>query len=1046
MAIGFQLSASGNKTSTNGTTIAVTISSTAGDMVIVGVAFPSTSISVSSITDTGGNTYHRIATLANGTLTVELWKTDSVSPLATGGTVTVTLSGTGARATAEVATYRGVAFAGEGGQTHTGTTSPITSGSTTLVEPNSDWLIFYGAEAGVNVFTAQNGSLRVQDGTTGIRGVLIDSNGAASPVTCSATFTAATWAGLAVELRLLGSTQSENLNNWADGLTSHLDLALGLADDNGPNWADSLTVSIGLALTDNEGSNWAEVVTPVLSLLVAFTDALVLSDQASAVLGSSQPSLTLSDTLVFNDSLLLGYGQQIKDQLLLQDVSPVLTGQYVVSIICPHLSDWQEAIIEQFSHIAMPLTDFWGTATVNNLWFDAFASLTGLGFNYSDALTLSDAVVVDASGIGVNLSDALTLTDVVGLGYGDLITDQLVLTESFASVLGGGAALSEALADALVMSDATLLLLGDLLSFSDQLVLSDVAALLFTYGSGFSDTLTITDSSGLGYGFSIADGLSLSDTLASLFSFAEIVADTLTLTDALVVGYGQGPVDSLTLVDSTSVGYGDIISDQLILSDAEAAVLACLELLSDQLVLSDAINVGYGNLFTDQLTLADFVLLGYGDLLSDQLVLSDAIAINAGQALQTEVLADALTLVDVVGIGYGSGVFETLTIVDSSALGYGLGIADALLLTDTAASVLLELILIADTLSLGDAATVGYGQGSVDALTLSDASGIGYGDLIADTLVMTDAFAFNAGQAAQTEVLADTLTMLDALSLMEGFLQGNVDQLVLVDASGLGYGDVISDQLLLSDVLSLLKTFGLSFSETITISDATFAGYGLGIVDILALTDSLGFNLSSSSAQFSDSLTLLDGLAVGYGLLFSEVIVLVDAVQVSTGQPNIVLNLADQLSLVEQLISGYGFLTGDQVTLADSTSFLESLLLLINEATPAQQDALQSLFNAALVLQDAGVLQDQLATTWGILFAGDSLALADQLTVSLQNLIALALAEPDVANWLDAVLTSMVFAPGKIVLASLRVFNEVDASASVSGEIQAGQLFVKTEV
>ena len=121
----------------------------------------------------------------------------------------------------------------------------------------------------------------------------------------------------------------------------------------------------------------------------------------------------------------------------------------------------------------------------------------------------------------------------------------------------------------------------------------------------------------------------------------------------------------------------------------------------------------------------------------------------------------------------------------------------------------------------------------------------------------------------------------------------------------------------------------------------------------------------------------------------------------------------------------------------DQTAFMGAMLAMIADATPVMLDALGALFAAGLACNDFAVFQDQLATTWGIIVGTESLVMADALLPSLQWVIALALVDSDVANWLDAVLATMVFSPGNIVMASLAVLGRIIASLQVEPEVDA---------
>jgi len=198
MAIGFGTSAVGAKSLTSGTSFTIALSSSSNAQIVVVVISTNNGNLVTSITDGGGNTYFRNNSIAQSGLTVEVWSSNTPHAAAS-GTITVNVT-TGFRCAGVAASYTGVDLVDVTTAATTGSTSPITTGSTVLRDA-SDWLLMGGGLAAANTFTAQNGQLRNQNTTTGLSVCLIDSNGASSPVTDSATMTAANWGQVGVFLR-----------------------------------------------------------------------------------------------------------------------------------------------------------------------------------------------------------------------------------------------------------------------------------------------------------------------------------------------------------------------------------------------------------------------------------------------------------------------------------------------------------------------------------------------------------------------------------------------------------------------------------------------------------------------------------------------------------------------------------------------------------------------------------------------------------------------------------------------------------------------------
>jgi hypothetical protein len=182
--ISFQNSATGSK-GTGGTTFTIGLSSTAGDVVVVAIAYPSNTISVSSVQDANSppSTYNLISRINNGGITTEVWSSAS-SPtlLPTGGTITVTVSASGIVCVGVAVSYRGV-----GVQPGLGTSNIVSSGSSLqssfTLFVSGGWRVAAFGVASPVVFTATSGSIRAQaiDGTSVVSVCLVDSSGVFPP-------------------------------------------------------------------------------------------------------------------------------------------------------------------------------------------------------------------------------------------------------------------------------------------------------------------------------------------------------------------------------------------------------------------------------------------------------------------------------------------------------------------------------------------------------------------------------------------------------------------------------------------------------------------------------------------------------------------------------------------------------------------------------------------------------------------------------------------------------------------------------------------------
>jgi hypothetical protein len=309
-----------------------------------------------------------------------------------------------------------------------------------------------------------------------------------------------------------------------------------------------------------------------------------------------------------------------------------------------------------------------------------------------------------------------------------------------------------------------------------------------------------------------------------------------------------------------------------------------------------------------------------------------------------------------------------------------------------------------EQLTLSDTGALGYGFLISDQLSLSDAVSSTYVLLITDQLVLSDNISIQELGALISIFPSDQLTMSDGTAFGYGLLPS--DQLLLSEQTILGYGSLVHDQLIQTDAFSYAYVLFVTAADQITLSDAL-------VTQLQALS------------SFAETLVFSDNLVIGIGNQITDQMVMADAPVFG-----FTLNLNDQMNtLSEQVGAGYGNATSDQITTqSDQLAFVESMLIQIADATPAQLDALASLFTFGLQINDAVVFQEQLTTLWGLI-TGDSLALVDQLNPQLIGPLYLALTDQDAANWLDAVLTQIVFAPSAIVLHSISVEPELQITA-----------------
>jgi hypothetical protein len=160
----------------------------------------------------------------------------------------------------------------------------------------------------------------------------------------------------------------------------------------------------------------------------------------------------------------------------------------------------------------------------------------GYGFLLSDSESGNWLdTVIRVLGLNETLTDTVNnWLDFLLAGYGNLTSDQLVLTDS--QSLG----------------------YGFLLSDSESGNWDDFV--LIGYGSAASDQLVIVDSLSSGYGFLLSDNLNnWLDLVETVVGIVEVLADSESAnwSDSLQLGYGNLTSDALTLSDQLMAGYGN---------------------------------------------------------------------------------------------------------------------------------------------------------------------------------------------------------------------------------------------------------------------------------------------------------------------------------------------------------------------------------------------------------------------------------------------------------------------------------------------------------
>ena len=465
----------------------------------------------------------------------------------------------------------------------------------------------------------------------------------------------------------------------------------------------------------------------------------------------------------------------------------------------------------------------------------------------------------------------------------------------------GTTALTENLADSITLSEALGLGFGDV--FSDNATLSDTPVVVLGLGYSFSDSFTINDAS-----FQVT--LNLPEVVSDSFSFSDAatyalavdpfiqfsVADSFTVVDAAPAVYYDTPVfDNLDFEDSIQVALVGVrfisvfdafaladliqntpipipinlfVSDTLLFSEYQ---IYDNYAFGDQLFFSDAILVWSGSLqqndsfafvdnlleldvgvvepLADSFSLSDAIvpLLTIPESVGDHVLFTDGLAfalpISVDPSTQSPPSIDNILFTDSILLALSSLAFgDQIILVDSTNLLYGSGITQ------------IDSIVLADAMNVALVSTVvNLSQTKVDILSFSDGIGLGLLGLL-------------SGTPSDTVSFSDNLTLL-------------VTNTFFAATEAVGDSFILSD----SSSLELVGLEVISSSDMVSFSENLQLNLGLILSDSVSLTDSMNEALRENAASindgivFSDSVTI-SGLAVQLTITVSETLSLSDVV------------------------------------------------------------------------------------------------------------------------------------------------------------------------
>lgn len=193
-----------NTATTSTATTGATQTVNAGDIIIVVVSIRTATSTVSSITDTAGNTYSLIPGAAiNNTVRVEIWASFAKFSSTTNA-ITVNL-GAGSKFTIDAAAYSGASVIGPVATSTQGTANPTQSFTTTTV---GSFVVGGFAGQGTGTFAISTGNSRAATTTSGggsntnVGGAIADNTAASTgSLTVAYTSTDTTWAMAIIELQ-----------------------------------------------------------------------------------------------------------------------------------------------------------------------------------------------------------------------------------------------------------------------------------------------------------------------------------------------------------------------------------------------------------------------------------------------------------------------------------------------------------------------------------------------------------------------------------------------------------------------------------------------------------------------------------------------------------------------------------------------------------------------------------------------------------------------------------------------------------------------------
>jgi len=205
-----------------------------------------------------------------------------------------------------------------------------------------------------------------------------------------------------------------------------------------------------------------------------------------------------------------------------------------------------------------------------------------------------------------------------------------------------------------------------------------------------------------------------------------------------------------------------------------------------------------------------------------------------------------------------------------------------------------------------------YSQTPSDTVTLADAAAIGFGKNVADTVSLSD----SASVAIIIPVsVNDTVNATDAVVL--DFGKAISDNPSITEVLAIDFSTGFTDTVSLADATTPALTFGFSLSDSTTSSDAASIGYGLNPTDTATPADAIATDFGKA---LNDSSTSSDAVVKDIGLNKTESsVTLADSATVSKVT---IINVSDTVIVVDADAKAVSMPLADTVALTDLASKL----------------------------------------------------------------------------------------------------------------------------